>query len=118
MPSPRLHGFGLQNDPGNEVGVTYMLIDEPPGTPLKLKKPFASTEQLRMVHDQWAGILCTFYKYPLDRIGSLSWKSQPKGDAISVGPIVGDRTGHIFSQIRPFRNAREYFPHSQIIASS
>jgi hypothetical protein len=31
VPSPRLYGFGPHNDPGNEVGVAYMLIDELPG---------------------------------------------------------------------------------------
>jgi hypothetical protein len=49
-----------------------------------------------------------FQKYPFDRIGSLSWKSQPNGDDISIGPIVGDRTG-TFLQMGPFHNARVYY---------
>lgn len=109
VPSPRLHGFGLQNDPRNEVGVTYMLIDELHGTPLTLKQPFSSSEQLRKVYDQWADILCTFHKHPFNEIGSLSWKSQLNGDDITIGPIVGDRTEQIFSQMGPFRDAREYY---------
>lgn len=103
VPSPRLHDYGLRSDPHNEVGVAYMLIDELPGTPLLLKEP--STEQLRKVYDQWAGILHTIQMYPFEKIGSLS--SQSNGE-ISVGPIVGDRTG-TFSQMGPFRNAREYY---------
>lgn len=108
VPSLRLYGLGLQNDPGNEVSVASMLIDELPDTALLLKQPFASSEQLRKVYDQWSGILCTLHKYPFEKIGSLVLGSQPNGDVISVGPIVGDRTG-TFPQMGPFQNAKEYY---------
>ncbi|KAJ5569973.1 uncharacterized protein N7459_009403 [Penicillium hispanicum] len=103
VPSPRLHGYGLRNDPGNEVGVAYMLIDELPGTPLLLKNP--SGDELRQVYEQWADILNTLQTHPFERIGSL-WP-QSNGE-ISVGPIMGDRTG-TFSQMGPFYTAREYY---------
>ena len=80
-----------------------MLIDELPGTPLLLKEP--SNEQLRKVYDQWADILCVLQMHPFEEIGSVCFQSN--GD-ISVGPIVGDRTG-TFSQMGPFRNAGEYY---------
>lgn len=92
VPSPRLHDYGLRNDPCNKVGVAYMLIDELPGTSLLLKEP--SNKQLRKVYDQWADILCALHLHPFEEIGSLCFQSN--GD-ISVGPIVGDRTG-TFSQ--------------------
>ena len=103
VPSPRLHDYGLRNDPCNKVGVAYMLIDELPGTSLLFKEP--SNEQLRKVYDQWADTLCVLQMHPFEEIGSLCFQSN--GD-ISVGPIVGDRTG-TFSQMGPFRNAREYY---------
>jgi len=103
VPSPRLHDYGLRNDPRNEVGVAYMLIDELPGTPLLLKDP--SSEHLRKVYSQWASILCTLQMHPFEKIGSLLFQSNGE---ISVGPITGDRTG-TFSQMGPFRNAREYY---------
>ena len=103
VPSPRLHDYGLRNGPCNKVGVAYMLIDELPGTPLLLKEP--SNEQLRKVYDQLAGILCVFQTHSFEEIGSLCFQSNGE---VSVGPIVGDRTG-TFSQMGPFRNAREYY---------
>lgn len=39
VPAPRLHDYGLRNDPNNEVGAAYMLIDELPGAPLLNLKP-------------------------------------------------------------------------------
>lgn len=92
MSSPRLHYYILRNDPRNEVGFAYMLIDELPGMPLLLKEP--SNEQFRKVYDQWASMLSTLQTHPFEKIGSL-W-SQPNGE-ISVGPIVGDRTGTFFT---------------------
>ncbi|KAB8226123.1 glycosyl hydrolases family 31-domain-containing protein [Aspergillus novoparasiticus] len=49
VPSPKLHDYGLRNDPHNDVGVAYMLIDELPGIPLLHKQP--SVEELRRVYD-------------------------------------------------------------------
>ena len=103
VPSPRLHDYGLRNDPSNEVGVAYMLIDELPGTPLLFKDP--SNEQLRKVYDQWTDILYTLQLHPFEKIGSLSFQSNGE---ISVGPMIGDRTGTL-SQMGPFRNARKYY---------
>lgn len=103
VPSPRLHDYGVRNDPCNTVGVAYMLIDELPGTPLLLKEP--SDEQFRKVCSQWADVLCTLRMYPFEQIGTLSFQSNGE---ISVGPIVGDRTG-TFSQMGPFCNARDYY---------
>ncbi|CAG8889965.1 unnamed protein product [Penicillium egyptiacum] len=39
VPSPKLFDFGLRNDPENDVGVPYMLIEELPGTPLLSLSP-------------------------------------------------------------------------------
>lgn len=103
VPAPRLHGYGLRNDPYNDVGVAYMLIDELPGTPLLYKQP--SAENFQKVCDQWASILCDLQTRPFDQIGCLTFQSNGE---ISVGAIVGDRTG-TFGQMGPFCNAREYY---------
>ncbi|KAJ5751385.1 uncharacterized protein N7511_008350 [Penicillium nucicola] len=103
VPSPKLYDFGLRNDPENDVGVAYMLIQELPGTPLLFLSP--SKEQLRKLYNGYAEILCTINKYPLEQIGCLSL--QPDG-TICMGPIISDRTG-TFSQMGPFCNAREYY---------
>ncbi|RJE18347.1 hypothetical protein PHISCL_09316 [Aspergillus sclerotialis] len=103
VPSPRRYDYGLRNDPCNTVGVAYMLIDQLPGTPLLLKEP--SSEQFRKACSQWADILYTLQMHPFEQIGTLSFQSNGE---ISVGPIVGDRTG-TFSQMGPFCNARDYY---------
>ncbi|CAG7966043.1 unnamed protein product [Penicillium salamii] len=103
VPSPKLYDFGLLNDPENDVGVAYMLIEELPGTPLLFLSP--SEEQFRKLYNNYADILCTINKYPLEQIGCLSL--QPNG-TICMGPVVSDRTG-TFSQMGPFHNAREYY---------
>ncbi|KAJ5712880.1 uncharacterized protein N7483_010061 [Penicillium malachiteum] len=88
VPAPKLHGYGLRNDPSNEVGVACMLIDELPGTPLMLKNP--SREQLGKVYDQWVDILLRFHAYPFDEAGALAFRQTGQ---IEVGPMIGDRTG-------------------------
>lgn len=103
VPAPRLHDYGLRNDPTNGVGVAYMLIDELPGTPFLNMEP--SEEQSRKVYKKYAEILRVIHEHPLEQIGALSF--QPDG-SFSVGPIVGDRTG-TFSQMGPFDSARKYY---------
>ncbi|EPS30806.1 hypothetical protein PDE_05758 [Penicillium oxalicum 114-2] len=103
VPAPRLHDYGLRNDPNNEVGVAYMLVDELPGTPFLNLEP--SEEQSRKVYERYAEILSVIHKHPFQQIGALSFQLD---GSLSVGPIVGDRTG-TFSQMGPFDSAREYY---------
>lgn len=103
IPTSRLHGYGLRGDPQNEVGVAYMIIDKLPGRPFNSWA--ASEVQKSKVLGQWADILCTLGKHPLDKIGSL--KFGPDG-AIEVGPIASDRTGTL-PCIGPFENARDFY---------
>ncbi|KAI1781324.1 chaperonin 10-like protein [Hypoxylon cercidicola] len=46
-PATRLHGYGLRNDPQNEVGAAYMIIDKLPGRPFD--SGVASEEQKSIV---------------------------------------------------------------------
>lgn len=103
VPTPRLHGHGLRGDPRNEVGVAYMLIDKLPGQPFNSWA--ASEGQKLQVLDQWANVLCTLYKHPLDKIGSLTFDAD---GAIQVGPIARDRTGTL-PCIGPFKDARAFY---------
>lgn len=102
LPAPKLHSYGLRNDPRNEVGVAYMLIDELPGTPLMLQTP--SEEQLGKVYSQWADVLLCLRAHPFDKAGALALQN----GQIQIGPIVGDRTG-TFSHMGPFYNSRELY---------
>ena len=103
VPVPGLHDYGLRNDPRNEVGVAYMLIDELPGKPLSQLNP--TEQQIQKVYSGLADILCTLSEHPFDQIGSLTLN--PHGD-IHIGPVTGDRTGTL-AQIGPFRDATRYY---------
>ncbi|KAI2463878.1 hypothetical protein F4781DRAFT_415058 [Annulohypoxylon bovei var. microspora] len=103
IPTPRLHGYGLRNDPRNKVGVSYMIIDKLPGRPFDSHA--ASENQRSMVLGQWADILCVLSKHPLDKIGSLRFGAN--GD-IEVGPVASDRTGTL-PCIGPFEDADQFY---------
>jgi hypothetical protein len=103
LPTPKIHGYGLRNDPQNEVGVAYMLIDEMPGRPLLYLDP--TPDQLRKVYSNLARILHTLGEHQFDKIGSLTYNSNGE---ICVGHIAGDRTGTL-PPLGPFSNAVEYY---------
>ncbi|KAI0874930.1 hypothetical protein GGS24DRAFT_457324 [Hypoxylon argillaceum] len=103
VPTPRLHGHGLRGDPRNEIGVAYMIIDKLPGQPFDSWA--ASEEQKAKVLGQWADVLCTLSKHPLDKIGSLTFDVD---GAIQVGPVASDRTGTL-PCIGPFNDATAFY---------
>ncbi|KAK1765081.1 methylglyoxal reductase (NADPH-dependent) [Phialemonium atrogriseum] len=103
VPTPRLHEYGLRGDPRSEVGVAYMIIDKLPGQPFD---PWAASErQKSKVLGQWADVLCTLGKHPLDKIGSFKFEAD---GAIEVGPIASDRIGTLLC-IGPFEDARGFY---------
>lgn len=103
VPTPRLHGYGLRSDPRNEVGVGYMIIDKLPGRSFNLST--ASEAQKAEVIEQWASISCILSKYPLDKIGSLTFNAD---GVIQVGPAVNDKNG-VLPCIGPFTDARAFY---------
>lgn len=50
VPAPKVHGFGLSSDPGNLVGVSYILEDAMPGRPFYAHQ--ATAEQKSHVYNQ------------------------------------------------------------------
>jgi hypothetical protein len=103
VPTPKIHGYGLRNDPQNDVGAAYMLIDEVPGRPLLYLEP--TPEQLEKVYSSLARILRILSEHPFEKIGSLTYDSSGE---ICVGHIVGDRTGTL-PPLGPFSNAVDYY---------
>ncbi|KAI1114975.1 hypothetical protein F5Y14DRAFT_461070 [Nemania sp. NC0429] len=103
VPTPQLHDHGLRGDPQNEVGVAYMIIDKLPGQPFSSQA--ASEDQKLQVLDQWASILCTLCKHPLNQIGSFTFATD---GSIQIGPVASDRTGTL-PCIGPFQDARAFY---------
>lgn len=103
IPTPRVHGYGLYKDPKNTVGMTYILMDEMPGTPLLWKTPNADQEN--KVFAAYARMLQAFENHPFDQIGSLTYDAD---DNIIVGPVASDRTV-ILAKIGPYNSAIEFY---------
>ncbi|KAI9829785.1 MAG: hypothetical protein M1819_006022 [Sarea resinae] len=103
VPSPRLYGFGLRNDPSNHVGVAYMLVDELPGTPLSSMN--LSADGTRKVYQDLADSLFALWAHPFDRIGSLFLGVNGK---VCISATAGDRTGTL-PRLGPFKDAKEYY---------
>lgn len=103
IPTPKLHAYGLRNDPSNMAGVAYMLIDCMEGTPLLDLSP--SDAQIRQVYGSLASLLAELARRPLDQIGSLTLNSQGE---ICIGPVVGDRTGSL-AELGMFDSGRSYY---------
>ena len=103
IPTPKAHGYGLQNSPDNQVGVAYMLIDQLPGRPFD--SVMATQEQKGKVLEQWAKQLAVLSQKSFPTIGCLTLDGE---GTIQVGPIVGDRTGTLPS-IGPFKSAVRYY---------
>ncbi|KAM0424987.1 hypothetical protein ACHAPT_009788 [Fusarium lateritium] len=103
IPTPRLHGYGLYDDPENPVGVAFMLIDKMPGRPFNSHA--ASEEQKTKVLSQWAGILCTLGSHPFQKSGSLRFDDD---ETIKVGPMASDITA-MLPCMGPFQDARDLY---------
>ncbi|KAI8681998.1 AN1-type domain-containing protein [Fusarium keratoplasticum] len=103
VPAPRLHGYGLYDDPQNKVGVAFMLIDKMPGRPFNSLS--ASKEQKTKVLGQWADILCTLSSHPFQESGSLRFDND---GTIKVGPMASDKTA-MLPCMGPFQHAKDLY---------
>ncbi|KAM7210566.1 hypothetical protein V8F06_014052 [Rhypophila decipiens] len=103
FPAPKLGGYGLKGDPGNTVGVAFMLIEWLPGN--SFDRASATEDQKRKVFSQLGDLLTTLSQHPFDRIGSLTLD----GDgSLRLGAVIGDRTGTL-SRLGPFKDAAQYY---------
>ncbi|THY24122.1 hypothetical protein D6D01_05670, partial [Aureobasidium pullulans] len=69
VPTPRLLGFALEADEGNNVGVGYTFIEKLPGKPLHWTR--ATEEQKHKIIEQLADHAIELAKHPLQKIGSF-----------------------------------------------
>ncbi|KAG2167872.1 hypothetical protein JADG_007611 [Aureobasidium aubasidani] len=106
VPTPRLLGYALEADEGNNVGVGYMFIERLPGKPLDWAR--ATEDQKHRIIDQLADHAIELSKHPLDKIGSFN---RP-GDE-HIGPIAreefSDVTDGAIHALGPFTSMREYY---------
>ncbi|RPA77920.1 hypothetical protein BJ508DRAFT_370441 [Ascobolus immersus RN42] len=105
IPVPVVHHYQLRQDPDNKVGLSYVLMDKLPGTPLCWDD--ADPKNRQKVMDQLSDICIEMEKYPFKKAGSLVL--QEKGEStIAVGgytqlPYFVD-AGH---PLGPFESLRD-----------
>lgn len=70
VPAPRVYGYAPGEAPGNEVGVSYVLMEKMKGTPLDWGN--AATEERDKVMEQLADVYLELERHPIPMTGSLS----------------------------------------------
>ncbi|KAL2129174.1 hypothetical protein VTI74DRAFT_8114 [Chaetomium olivicolor] len=103
VPAPRLHCYGLRNDPTNKAGVAFMLVDQLPGQ--LLDQYNATNDQKQRAYAQLGAILSLLSQHPLGRIESFILDEH---GSVCIGPVMGDRTGTL-SRLGPFDDATSYY---------
>ncbi|KAK0390712.1 hypothetical protein NLU13_0215 [Sarocladium strictum] len=90
IPTPKVHGFGLEGDADNDTGVGYMFMDKMPGKALKWD---FNNETLRgKVIEQLADVFIELQKQSFASMGSLH---EAPGDAVEVGPFAHESLSDI-----------------------
>lgn len=85
VPSPKVFGYGLANDPANTVAVGYILEEVMQGTPFYTHE--ATEEQKKHVYGQYTEILADISRHKRLQAGSLQiYKGKPH-----PGPIASNR---------------------------
>lgn len=114
IPTPKVHAYGLASDPGNAVGVSYILEDALPGQPFYAHE--ATQTQKTRVYEQYARYLLEIKRHPRTQACSLL----PRSGQLVDGPIASNRFLTL-ATYGPFKTSAEYFSavaeeHVKIIA--
>ncbi|KAI5266805.1 hypothetical protein E4T47_08199 [Aureobasidium subglaciale] len=106
IPSPKLFGYALERDEGNEVGAGYMFIEELPGTPLCWGD--LTHEKMRKIVAQMADMAIEVSKHPMDSIGALHLPSPG-----TIGPIAREELCDLVDgnlrTLGPFTSMQDYW---------
>ncbi|EPE06101.1 hypothetical protein F503_02930 [Ophiostoma piceae UAMH 11346] len=100
--TPKAHGYGLESDVSNHVGVSYILQDALPGRPFYAS--LATAEQQRHVYTQYAAFLAALAAEPRAQACSLLPALHP-----TQGPLASDRFLRLGAATGPFSSALAYF---------
>ena len=104
--SPKAYGHCIRGEKGNNVGVSYLLIEKMPGKVWYEGSAPGSTptEELERVMTSLADILIELYRHPFDKIGSLQYKHSK----LEVSAFASDQT-LILGPSGPFKSSRSYY---------
>lgn len=101
-PTPRAHAYGLASDPGNDVGVSYILEDALSGWPFYSHE--ATDAEKARVYEQYARFLLEIRQRPRTQACSLL----PRAGQLVDGPIASNRFLTL-ATYGPFKTSAEYF---------
>ena len=106
VPTPKLLGYALEAEKGNNVGVEYMFIEKLPGKPLHWTQ--ATEEQKRKIIRKLADHSIELAKRPLQKIGSFD-----RIGSQHIGPTAReefiDITDGVMRALGPFTSMRECY---------
>jgi hypothetical protein len=108
VPTPRVYDFALDQQPGNEVGVGYILMEMMPGKCMEWDNATESQQEKFM--EKIADIFVELRNYPFECIGSL--REVPE-DGCNIGPIACEYVTDIDSAaeivpLGPFHSSRDH----------
>jgi aminoglycoside phosphotransferase (APT) family kinase protein len=106
IPSPKAFGNGIRGKKGNDMGVSYLLIEKMPGKVWHEGSAPGSipTQELEKVMTDLANILIELHRHPFDKIGSLQFKSSK----LEVSAVASDQT-LVLGPSGPFKSSRSYY---------
>ncbi len=106
IPSPRAFGLAIRGEKGNDVGVSYLLIEKMPGIVWYegTSTHHTPVQELEKVMAGLADVLIELHRHPFDKIGSLQYKSSK----LEVSAFASDQT-LILGPSGPFESSRSYY---------
>lgn len=111
VPAPRVFDYGIAGEEGNEVGVSYILMEQMPGNPWNGQGPrgkrFADEQDKERVWSGLADILIELRRHPFSRAGSLLPGLGPAREKPLISATASERF-LVPSSSGPFDTAGEY----------
>lgn len=110
VPAPRVFDDGIAGDKGNNIGVSYILMEQMPGKAWNLQGPggkrFADENDKKRVWNGLADILMELRRHPFSKAGSLLPGPSPSEPAVSA--LASERF-LVHSPSGPFDTASDYY---------
>ncbi|KAI9842209.1 MAG: hypothetical protein M1837_007422 [Sclerophora amabilis] len=112
VPAPRAFGYGLSSDPGNAIGVSFLLMEEMPGKVWNgqgsLGKRDADDDDRARVWNDLADILIELRRHPFPEAGSLEFQSSRAESPFTVSGVASDRL-LVLGNLGPYHTEMDYF---------
>lgn len=106
VPAPKVYDFALEQQPGNAVGVGFILMEKLPGKSLRWS--IATQQERERVMSQLADIFVEIQKHPFDLLGSLDRPSETRVGAFARESLTNFTQEFEMCTSGPFASFQEY----------